>query len=250
MEKPNKLSTTEELARWNDKMVKLYHQEGTIFKSKNPIVRILEKMRLRKIIKFAQIKNNNKILDLGCGEGYLISLLPDEISIVGIDISPTALNQAKETFKNKKNVSFELGNAYKLDYPEKYFDRIICSEVLEHIPDPRRVIEEIHRLLKDDGLAIISIPDEKRIQKIMSIIQFFGLEKFVHAARKQKEYEWHLHSANKKFLREISNNLLEIRKIARTPAIIGYRFVASLKKIYILPLNYYFMKFINQFFVL
>ncbi len=114
---------------------------------------------------------------------------------------------------------------------EKYFDRIICSEVLEHVPDPRRVMEEMHRLLKNGGLAIVSIPDEKRIQKIMAVIKFFGLEKFIHAARKQKEYEWHLHSANKNFLREISNNLFEIKKLTRTPTLIGYRFVASLKKI-------------------
>lgn len=230
MEKPTKFSTTEELAKWNDEMIKLYHREGTIFESKNPIVRILEKMRLRKIIKLAQIKNNDKILDLGCGEGYLISLLPDKISVVGVDISPVALNRAKETFKNKKNISFELGNAYKLNCPEKYFDRIICSEVLEHVPDPRKVMEEIHRLLKNDGLATVSIPDEKRIQKIMAVIKFFGLAKFIHAARKQKEYEWHLHSANKNFLRRISNNLFKIKKIVRTPALIGYRFIATLKK--------------------
>lgn len=231
MGNPDKLSTTEELAEWNDEMVKRYHQEETPFKSKNPILRILEKMRLKKMIRLARINKNDKILDMGCGEGYLISLLPDGIfSIVGIDISRTALSQAEKLLKNKKGVALGFGNAYKLSYAEKSFDKIICSEVLEHIPEPRKVMVEICRLLKDDGLAIISIPDEKRIQKIMAAVQFFGLEKFLHAARKQKEYEWHLHSANKNFLYEISGDLFKIDKITRTPPLIGYHFAACLRK--------------------
>ena len=231
MEKPNKFSTTEELAEWNDEMVKRYHQEETPFKSKNPILRILEKMRLKKIIKLARINKNDKILDMGCGEGHLISLLPDKVfSIAGIDISQTALGQAEKLLKNRKNVSLGFGNAYKTNYAEKSFDKIICSEVLEHVPEPRRVMVEIHRLLKDGGLTIISIPDEKRIQKIMAVVQFFGLEKLLHAARKQKEYEWHLYSANENFLRGISNDLFKIDKIIRTPPFIGYHFIARLQK--------------------
>jgi 2-polyprenyl-3-methyl-5-hydroxy-6-metoxy-1,4-benzoquinol methylase len=231
MKKPDKFSTNEEMAMWNDEMVKQYHQKEVPFKSKNPIIRILEKMRLKKIVGLARINSGEKILDLGCGEGWLISLLPDTVSVAGIDISQTAIDKAKEVLRNRKNTSLGLGNAYKVNYPEKYFDKIICSEVLEHAPEPQKIMTEIHRLLKDGGSAVISIPDEKRIQKIMATVQFLGLEKLLHAARKQKEYEWHLHSADKNFIYEVSNRLFKINKLSRSPAVVGYHFIANLTKI-------------------
>ncbi len=226
-----KFSTTEELAQWNDEMVKKYHKDGTLFESKNPILRILEKNRLKKILKLANLKTNEKVLDLGCGEGYLISLMSEDISIVGVDISKTALKKAENITKNKNNVKLEFGNAYKTNYPDKYFDKITCSEMLEHIPEPKKAIVEIHRLIKDDGLVVISVPDEKRIKTIMKFINLFKLNKFLHAAREKEEYDWHLQFSNKKFIKEIIKGFFKIKKLRRTPPIIGYRFVVSLEKI-------------------
>jgi len=221
---------SEELAQWNDKMVLEHHKNGTLFESKNPLLRFIEKMRLRKIIQVSRLNKNDTVLDLGCGEGFLISLLPNVRQTIGIDISKVALKRAKEIIKNKSNVELILGNAYKLDIEDEYFDKIISSEMLEHIPNPRKAMEEMHRILKDTGLAVISVPDEKRIQLIMKMAKLFFLDKLLHTARKQKEYDWHLHQADKKFIFENSKNLFKVKKIYRTPPILGYRFVAVLKK--------------------
>ena len=231
MQTPTKLSTTEELAEWNDEMVKRHHKDGTLFESKNPLLRYLETQRLKKIIRFAKLKPKNQVLDLGCGEGHLISLMPNDVSIVGIDISKYALNRAKETLKDKKNVELKFANAYQTNLPSNYFDKIICSEVIEHVPEPRKIIREVHRLVKDNGLVVVSVPDEKRIQTIMNVINFLKINKFLHAARDQKEYDWHLQFSNKKFLKEIINGFFKIKKLRRVPSLIGYRFVAALEKI-------------------
>lgn len=219
------------LAKWNDQMVLKYHKNGTLFESKNPLLRFIEKRRLKKIIQVSHLNKNDTLLDLGCGEGFLISFLPNLKRIVGVDISEIALKRAKKILKDKPDVQLIWGNAQKLNIPGKSFDKIICSETLEHLPYPRKTMQEIHRLLKKNGLTIISVPDEKRIQFIMKMANFFFLDKLLHTARKQKEYDWHLHQANKKFILDISKNLFKIKKIYRTPPILGYRFVAILEKI-------------------
>ena len=222
---------SQKLAQWNDQMVKKHHSEGAPFESKNILLRTIEKMRLKKIIQLAQLQKNDIVLDLGCGEGFLISLIPDLTEkIVGLDISKIALNRASEVLKNKKKVELQWGNAEELNLPNESFDKIICSETLEHVPRPRKVMEEIHKILKNDGFLIISVPDEKRIQFIMRIAKIFNLNKVLGACRKEEKYEWHLHRADKKFITNISKGLFEIQKICRTPPIIGYHFIATLIK--------------------
>jgi len=219
-----------DLAKWNDEMVLKYHKDGTLFESKNPLLRLVEKLRLKKIIKASQIDENNSVLDLGCGEGFLISFLPKVRRVVGIDISQVALKRAREILRNKPDVQLKWGDAQNLDFPNESFDKIICSETLEHLPGPKKAMEEIHRLLKKNGLAVICVPDEKRIQFIMRVAKLFLLDKLLHTVRKQADYDWHLHNADKKFIFDISKNLFKIKKIYRTPPFLGYRFIAVLKK--------------------
>jgi len=223
--------SSEDLARWNDEMVLKYHKEGTLFESKNLILRLLEIMRLKKMIRVGKIKKKDTILDLGCGEGFLISFLPEKNKIIGVDISKVALKRAKNFLAGKKNFELKYGDAQNLKIPNETFDKIFCSEMLEHLPNPKKAIEEIRRVLKKNGLAIISVPDEKRIQSIMRIVKILSLNKFLHSARKTEDYEWHLHQADKQFIFDISKGLFKIKKICRTPLILGYRFIAILKKI-------------------
>lgn len=220
-----------ELSKWNNQMVKKYHSKGTLFESKNILLRTIEKMRLKKIVQLAQFQENDLVLDLGCGEGFLISLIPNSTKkIVGLDISEIALNRAAEILKEKKGVELLRGNAEKLNLPDESFDKIICSEMLEHTPKPRKAMEEMHRVLKNNGLLVISVPDEKRIQFIMKIAKIFNFNKRLSTCREEEKYEWHLHQADKRFITNISEGLFKIQKICRTPSLIGYRLVATLKK--------------------
>lgn len=221
---------SKELAEWNDQMVKKHHKDGTLFESKNLILKTLERIRLKKIIKVGKLNPNDSILDLGCGEGFFISLLPNVKKITGIDISKLALKRAKEITSSKNNVELKWGDAHKLNIEDKYFDKVFSSEMLEHIPHPRKAIKEIHRVLKNNGIAVISVPDEKRIKLIMKIAKIFLLTKLLGSKRKQEKYDWHLHEADKNFIYNISSGLFNVKKIYRTPPVIGYRFIAVLKK--------------------
>jgi 2-polyprenyl-3-methyl-5-hydroxy-6-metoxy-1,4-benzoquinol methylase len=227
----SKDSSTKELAEWNDEMVKKHHKDGTLFESKNPLLRYVEKIRIKKIISMAKIKKSDSVLDLGCGEGFLLSMLPQTKKITGIDISKHALSRAKNIVENKGlKANLFFGDAQNLNVNET-FDKIMCSEVLEHVPKPRTVMKNIHKILKDNGTLVVSIPDETRIQNIMVIIKSLRLDKILFAARKKEKYDWHLHHGNVKFLKDISKDYFKVINVCKTPPILRHRIVAELKKI-------------------
>ena len=140
-------------------------------------------------------------------------------------------NKAKKFLRNRSDIKLLFGNAEKTGFEKEYFDKILCSEVLEHTPNPKKVIKEIYRILRKDGILVISIPNERRIKAIFNILDKTGLKKILFAIRKDKDYEWHLHEADLKFLKNICNNLFYIVGIKRIPFLIGYRYVIKLKKI-------------------
>lgn len=115
--------------------------------------------RARIILENLHLKDGEKILDLGCGRGFyikIISQLYRNVEIFGIDNNTKYVEIAR---KLNKNVI--LGDAGDLPFPNSCFDRVVCSEVLEHINDDNKVISEIHRVLKNKGFALISVPNKK-----------------------------------------------------------------------------------------
>jgi 2-polyprenyl-3-methyl-5-hydroxy-6-metoxy-1,4-benzoquinol methylase len=108
----------------------------------------------------SNIKENKslRILDLGCGRGWLSNLLTEFGSVTGAEPVKGVVNYAKKIFPN---VEFIVGSTKELIKSEtKNFDLIVCSEVLEHIPDDKKneFIGEIHQLLANGGHAIFSTP--------------------------------------------------------------------------------------------
>lgn len=122
--------------------------------------------RARLILQNLDLQPRMKVLEIGCGRGfYEIALLSQGIplDIVAIDMNENYLAQARENIKSIPNASstviFEKGDATKLKYKSSSFDRVICSEVLEHVPDDVSVIREIKRLLNPHGKALLTVPN-------------------------------------------------------------------------------------------
>jgi ubiquinone/menaquinone biosynthesis C-methylase UbiE len=113
------------------------------------------------------LKTGDFVLDLGCGEGrHVISAYVEaNVHSVGVDLSLDDLKTTRERFASfaepeNDAKSFGLSSASALDLPfaDNTFDKIICSEVLEHIPDYRSALREIERVLKPGGLFCASVP--------------------------------------------------------------------------------------------
>jgi ubiquinone/menaquinone biosynthesis C-methylase UbiE len=109
----------------------------------------------------------DRVLDLGCGEGrHVISVyLQQDVDAVGVDLSMADLQTTRSKFEEfaagmPSGSSFTLStaNALALPFADNSFDKVICSEVLEHIPDYQGALKEIDRILKPGGLFCASVP--------------------------------------------------------------------------------------------
>lgn len=106
---------------------------------------------------------SQKILDLGCGDGYLSYLMARaKHQVTAFDLSINRL----EKFKNiatEYAIEQQIGDVKSTGFPENTFDIIICSEVIEHIDEYEKVLQEAYRILKPEGQFIVSVPhDEPR----------------------------------------------------------------------------------------
>jgi dolichol-phosphate mannosyltransferase len=94
------------------------------------------------------------ILDVGCGSSRIIQDLPKAI---GLDILFPKLR-----FLRGRHGRLVQGTVFALPFADASFDAVICSEVLEHVPDEARVVEELSRVLRPGGMLILGTPDYSR----------------------------------------------------------------------------------------
>lgn len=95
-------------------------------------------------------------LDAGCGEGYGAYYLSKYCKkIIGIDISAEAIEYARRTY-NAENLEFQVMDLRKLEFQDSSFDAIISFAVIEHIKEYKVYISELRRVMKKDGICIIS----------------------------------------------------------------------------------------------
>lgn len=100
-----------------------------------------------------------KVLEIGCGRGYMTVLLSLKASVVAFDISRHCLEYAKELDNLGNNVSYFRGNAYSVPFESDTFDIVVATEVLEHLPGLDKAMREINRVVKRGGLVVASVPN-------------------------------------------------------------------------------------------
>jgi 2-polyprenyl-3-methyl-5-hydroxy-6-metoxy-1,4-benzoquinol methylase len=95
-------------------------------------------------------------LDVGCSTGFMTALYAKRFfHSTGIDIDQPAVDFAKKT-QTETNIDFILGDASLTNFPDNSFDVVTCTHIYEHVPDARRLMTEIHRLLKPGGVCFFS----------------------------------------------------------------------------------------------
>lgn len=117
------------------------------------------KRRAKLLIKELNPRITDKILDIGCGDGYYLFLLSNlgNFDLVGIDRDRKALFAARNQVNNKK-IKLIQGDILKLPFQKETFNKIILSEVLEHLEDDGKALREIARVIKKKGILVITVP--------------------------------------------------------------------------------------------
>ncbi len=124
----------------------------------NPIQRQLIGNFYTALLDLAKDAKPDSVLDVGCGEGFTLERFHNEKigkKLVGIDFLDTAIKIGK---KERPYLDLRQGNIYDIPFKDSSFDLVICSEVLEHVDDPKKALKELARVTKK--YCLLSVPHE------------------------------------------------------------------------------------------
>lgn len=99
-----------------------------------------------------------RIVDLGCGAGWLTAILAQFGPTLGVDLSDEAVRVASEKYPH---ASFTQADLLDWDYPREYFDVVVSQEVIEHLDDQQGHLELAYGLLRKGGFLILTTPNAR-----------------------------------------------------------------------------------------
>jgi 2-polyprenyl-3-methyl-5-hydroxy-6-metoxy-1,4-benzoquinol methylase len=119
-------------------------------------------VRENEIFRFLDLEKTDLLLDVGCASGHQVfRAAPLCKHATGIDVAIDFIKTAEEFAKenNIANVEFACYDGNKLPYSDNFFDKLICSEVIEHVPDEHVFLDDIVRVVKPGGICVFTVPN-------------------------------------------------------------------------------------------
>ncbi|GIW59911.1 MAG: hypothetical protein KatS3mg087_0977 [Patescibacteria group bacterium] len=119
------------------------------------------KRRAQTILNGLDIQDTDKVLDAGGGDGFYTKLVHSlsAAQITLFDFDPRALDSARQNLQGLDRIAIQQGSVMELPFPDNTFDKIICTEVLEHVPDDNLAMRELLRVLKPGGKLAVTVPN-------------------------------------------------------------------------------------------
>lgn len=228
---PTRFDSESGFFQWNEEMARKYDPEAYHLRS-NPLIRWIERRRVKAILQFLNVRPQSKTLEVGCGAGNVLEQVPFG-QLHGIDLSTFLIKKAQSRLADR-HAGLAQANAERLPFADKQFHRLVCTEVLEHVPDPRKIVSEMTRVAAPGAVLVLSVPNEAWIDRLKKIIHALGLGRWLlqgsedsYSSPDSMADEWHLHSFDLALLRTTCANILCIRKIKSVPfSFIPLRYIA------------------------
>jgi 2-polyprenyl-3-methyl-5-hydroxy-6-metoxy-1,4-benzoquinol methylase len=141
------------------------------------------------VIEWLNTQPGERILDIGCGDGYYNKLIAKKgAKVVGIDIHEKRLSIA-QTYRANKDIEFLYMDAEKMDFPDAYFDKVMSLCVIEHLSNDDLVMQNISKAIKPGGDFVFSAdslshpsitPKQRARHKIRYAVNTFYTNEIVH----------------------------------------------------------------------
>ncbi|NWF52470.1 MAG: class I SAM-dependent methyltransferase [Nitrospirae bacterium] len=147
-------------------------------------------------------KKTGRLLDVGCGMGIFLYMSKERgWEVFGVDVSDYAANFAKERF----GIDCFVGRLKKANFPDNYFDVITLWDVIEHFENPIEELEEIRRILSDEGIILFDTPNvESLMRQIAHWIYMLTGGIFKYPVKKLY-HQYHLYYYSIKTLKTLLN---------------------------------------------
>ena len=213
------------VSEWNEAMVDRYDIDR-YYERSHPIVRWIEQRRLETLRRFAAARPTDRILEVGVGGGHVLAKFPG-MQRTGIDLSPTMLQRARRRLGG--DVELLQGSADQLPFEDATFDVVLCTEVLEHVVEPARVVRELMRVAAPGARVVVSIPNEAIIDRAKRMIRRMPIIRTLLRTLASEGNEWHLHHLDRSALQQMTAGSATIKRVQGVPNnIVPVRYVALL----------------------
>jgi ubiquinone/menaquinone biosynthesis C-methylase UbiE len=129
----------------------------------SPVICYEQVLRAQTVLGLLAVKPSERVLDIGCGNARDIARIAEcGGQVIGVDISPGMVVAARQALDRMgmSGITLQVGDATCLDFPDACFDKILCSEVIEHIPDAAQALREMRRVLSPGGSLVLSTPNK------------------------------------------------------------------------------------------
>lgn len=143
----------------------------------------LEIEHFQRYLSVRKLVKGKCVLDAACGEGYGSNILAETAKeVIAIDIDEEAVSRARERYENKDNLCFKQGNIEKLDLLDQSIDVVVSFETIEHVYEEtqNKFLSEINRVLKPDGILIMSTPNKAVYSDMHNYKNKFHMKEFYH----------------------------------------------------------------------
>jgi ubiquinone/menaquinone biosynthesis C-methylase UbiE len=174
----------------NDRLATEYSIDDYYDRSPYPI-RLVERRRLQAIRDFLGAVDGLEVLEVGSGGGHVLAMFPTA-RLTAVDVSGEYLSIARKNLAGY-DVRFLKGEIDALDLPSQSVDRLICTEVLEHVVDPDRVLAACARLLRSAGVAAITVPNDPLIDRVKGLVHRTPLRRLLRSRIDWGGDIYHLH---------------------------------------------------------
>ncbi len=168
-----------------------------------------------KLVSMLELKSRSKVLDVGCGTGYLIMQIAKKVKkgkVIGIDFSSGMVEQAKRKLIQIKNVEVKQADVWKIPYKSSTFDYVLNTEALHHFVGPEKALKEISRVMKKNGVVAIA---DVNFPPLAVFNFLFKLEPGFVRMYSEKEMKSLLKKAGLKVVKQKRVSLFALLTIAR-----------------------------------